>query len=475
MESYYKMKTINLKYILSIGLLLLFASCFNDDFDDHIRDSSILENQNFVYQGLKNFYLYKANKEVLADDYFSDQEDLKSFLQIYSSPESLFDDLLFHEDRFSIIVPDFRELEKSLAGIRKTNGMSIGLAKLSSSGKVFGYVRYVLPNSSAENQAVERGMLFNRIDGIELDENNYIDLLAPEVYQISLAKLENNELISLEQSISLQKAELAENPILMSSVLNIGNHKVGYLMYNGFTRSYNDELNQVFGEFSSEGITDLVLDLRYNNGGSIETSQALAGMITGQFSGQLFVKEVYNVNFQDQDLLFSNNMANMSLNNLYLDKLYVLTSKSTASASELLINGLNPYIDVVQIGDYTTGKFQGSITLYDSPNFSRSAVKPGHNYAMQPLILKTINALGNTDYHDGLPPTIDQKEDLSNLGILGNPDEKLLGLALEQITGQALLPTESKQKEVLDYIQLPENQLNDKLFQKMYKDNIPKF
>src|SRR5699024_1835628 len=132
-------------------------------------------------------------------------------------------------------------------------------------------------------------------------------------------------------------------------------------------------------------------------------------------------------------------------------------------------------IDVVQIGDYTTGKFQGSITLYDSPNFSRSAVKPGHNYAMQPLILKTINAVGNTDYHEGLPPTIDQKEDLSNMGMLEYQDEKLLGLALEQITGQALLPTESKQAQFLNYIQLPENQLHDQLFQEMYKDEIPNF
>lgn len=468
------MKKIKL-YVWSMMILLLLTSCFHDDFDDQIRESTLLENQNFVYQGMKFFYLYKGEKEVLTDAYFSDDEDLRSYLNTFSSAEELFDDLLYHQDRFSIIVPDFRELEKSLAGIRKSNGMSFGLAKLSSSGKVFGYVRYVLPQSPAENKNITRGMLFNKIDGIELNEQNYVQLLSADSYEISLVKLEDGELIPLNQSISLQKEEIAENPIYLQKVLEIGNHKIGYLMYNAFTKSYDAELNQVFGDFKSAGITDLVIDLRYNGGGSIETSRALGSMITGQFNGQLFAKEVYNLNFAEKDLLFSNQSNNLNLNNLQLHKVYILTTKSTASASELLINSLDPYIEVVQIGDYTTGKFQGSVTVYDSPDFTRAAVKPGHTYAMQPLILKTINAAGHTDYHDGLTPSILEKENLAEMGILGNPEEKLLNIALQQITGGILKPSFSESTPFLDYKQLPENQLQPILFQEMYTENESEF
>ncbi len=459
----------NTLLLLSIFLFTLI-SCY-EDFDDKIRNASLADTQNFVYKGLKQFYLYKENKQELADDYFSDQEDLNAYLAEFNSPESLFESLKYHEDRFSIIVSDFRELEKQLDGISLNNGMAFGLVKISSSGKVFGYVRYVMPNSSAANQGVERGMIFHKIDGTTLTENNYSQLLSGENYTIHLAELVEDDLISLEESIHLTKEEFSENPIHISTVLSVDEYKVGYLMYNSFTRTFDEDLNAVFGDFKAEGITDLVLDLRYNSGGSIETSRTLAGMITGQFNGELFAKEVYNENFPDKDLLFKNKTRNgSSLNSLNLDKVYILTSNSTASASELLINGLNPYINVVQIGDYSTGKFQGSVTLYDSPDFTRSAVQPGHYYAMQPLILKTINAEGFTDFHDGLAPDIQQKEDLNNLGNLGNPEEKLLQLALQHLTGNTTTAKKPEKESFFNYSQISENQDNKHLFQQMHTE-----
>src|SRR5690606_22500879 len=77
---------------------------------------------------------------------------------------------------------------------------------------------------------------------------------------------------------------------------------------------------------------------------------------------------------------------------LNLDKVYVLTTNRTASASELIINGLSPYIDVVQIGDRTTGKSQASVTLYDSENFSKQNANPSHKYAIQPLVAVSVNS-----------------------------------------------------------------------------------
>ena len=107
----------------------------------------------------------------------------------------------------------------------------------------------------------------------------------------------------------------------------------------------------------------------------------------------------------------------------------------TASASELLINGLEPYINVVQIGERTTGKFQASTTLYDSEDFGRRGANPNHTYAIQPMIFKTLNANGKTDYHDGLNPDIELIEDIENLGIIGDLNEPLLQAALNDIQG----------------------------------------
>ena len=134
---------------------------------------------------------------------------------------------------------------------------------------------------------------------------------------------------------------------------------------------------------------------------------------------------------------FTNKLNNNeSLFSLNLDRVFVLTSARTASASELLINGLDPYIDVIHIGDFTVGKNQGSITVYDYINESRDK-NPNHMYAMQPIVLKIGNVAGYTDFPDGLEPDIFIKESLLNPGILGDIQEPLLKIAIDQISGDA--------------------------------------
>jgi hypothetical protein len=134
-----------------------------------------------------------------------------------------------------------------------------------------------------------------------------------------------------------------------------------------------------------------------------------------------------------------------ALNRLGLSKVFVITTRNSASASELVINSLDPYINVVQVGDDTAGKFQASITLYDSADFSRSGANTAHRYAMQPLVLKSLNSVGRTDYFDGLAPDIRQREDFGNLGTLGDPSEPLLNLCLNDITlnGSINVPTKT--------------------------------
>jgi C-terminal processing protease CtpA/Prc len=427
-------------FLILFAVFLVFTSCFKDK-DDTIQFASSEEIQDFIYRGLNFFYLYKADTPQLANDAFASEAEKNTFISSFNAPEAIFDFLKSPQDRFSLLVDDYIELENALNGVSLNNGMEFGLVRYpDNSGNVFGYVRYVLPNTSAQTQGVERGNIFNTIDGQQITESNFSDLLAPNNYTIGLATFDGTTITATGDTVSLQKDIYSENPIKLARTLSISGHSIGYLMYNAFTSEYDSQLNSVFAQFQADGITDLVLDLRYNGGGSVRTATYLASMITGQFTNDLFYSELWNADRQDEyseNGVFPSSFANggEAINNLNLTRVYVLTTGRTASASELIINGLDPYITVIQVGGTTTGKFQASFLLYDapSPGFSRNEANPGHTYAMLPLVFKTANAAGYTDFVDGLEPDLPLAEDYSNLGILGDANEPLLAEALNDI------------------------------------------
>lgn len=428
-------------YILLLTVCLCFSSCFEDN-DDKIFPASTLDIQNFIYRGLNYYYLYKGDHGRLADDAFENQKAKERFLGRFESPEALFNALKSDQDRFSQLFNDYTVIENALGGVSMSNGMEYGLVQYpDNSGNVFGYVRYVLANTDAETIGLKRGDIFTAVNGTQLNENNYSNLLSNDSYSINLANYDGNTFVLTGEQVQLNKIQYDENPVFISRTLNINGQKVGYLMYTSFTLRYDSELNDAFGRFKAEGISDLILDLRYNGGGAVETATDLASMITGQFNGEVFYKEYWNADRQTEyakDGLFDNRISDGSpINSLNLGKVYILTSKRTASASELVINGLNPYINAIQVGDNTTGKFQASFLLYDAPapQFSRNQASLSHKYVMLPLVFKTANKVGNTDFVDGLSPNIVLKENYFNLGELGNPEEPLLAAALSDLFG----------------------------------------
>src|SRR5690606_36951847 len=146
--------------------------------------------------------------------------------------------------------------------------------------------------------------IFYGIDGTPLTRNNYFQLLTQESYTLNLGKYDDNgtpettddAIMPNGENITLNKIQYTENPIYLSNIFNIGGENVGYLMYNGFIKGSENVLNTVFGNFKSNNVQHLVLDLRYNPGGSIITETYLASMITGQFTGELFKKLIRNSN-----------------------------------------------------------------------------------------------------------------------------------------------------------------------------------
>lgn len=464
------MKT-TFKIIIVIFLAALtFQGC--QDNDDVPIPNNLAIND-FIWKGLNLYYLWQAEVPNLSDNKFATQTELNAFLSGYSKPETLFESLLNKPssvypaaeavDRFSWIVSDYLELEGQLQGTTNNNGVEFGLSrKTPTSSELFGWVRYIIPGSDAATKNINRGDVFYGVNGTQLTVSNYAALLfgSNNDFTLNLADINGGAFTPNGKSVALTKTVLDENPILINKVIVSGSHKIGYLMYNGFYPNYDTQLNEAFGTLKSQGITDLVLDLRYNSGGSVQTTTRLASMITGAFTGQIFAKEQWNPKIQSYyetnnpeyiKNLFVDKMGTTPINSLNMTKVYILTSKSSASASELVINGLKPHITVVQIGDVTAGKNVGSITLYDSPTFGKENRNPNHRYAMQPLVLKIVNSVGFGDYQSGLEPTFLLKETISTLDVLGSPTEPLLNLAIGKITGTAKMKQPAEGGIQFDY------------------------
>ncbi len=184
----------------------------------------------------------------------------------------------------------------------------------------------------------------------------------------------------------------------------------------------------------------------------MNSSRLLSSMIYGPNTEELYIRQRWNDKIQavfdaeDLEDYFAADLGNGTpINSLMLNRVYILTTSSTASASELVINGLDPYIDVNTIGTTTTGKNEFSLTMVDDPDrdgapfiYTPSRVNqinPNNQWAIQPLVGRNENAAGFSDYTNGLAPDIELEEDLENLGILGDINEPLLARAIQEITG----------------------------------------
>ncbi|MEP3371134.1 MAG: S41 family peptidase [Maribacter dokdonensis] len=450
-----------MKKIIIVFAAVLALSCSKDD-DLSLPNtvdpdgSANVEVQDFMWKAMNFWYFWQANVDDLADDRFENTEEGRAayttFLDSEDDPASFFENKLqYIEDRFSFFNEDYRELTNSLAGISKSNGLEFGLVQFQDSDEIFGFVRYIVPNSNATSANIQRGDLFTGVDGQTLTIDNYIGLLFGDndTYTLNMADFENGNIVPNEEEVTLTKEEgLAENPVFLSKSFTIAGENIGYIMYNQFTNEYDDDLYAAVQDLKSAGITNLVMDLRYNPGGSVNTTRLLASMIYGTNTSDIFLRKRYNDKLQEQfndsqlEVYFADKINGETINSLGFNKLYVITSASSASASELLINSLEPYIDVIQIGDVTRGKNEFSTTLVDDRENSYlytpsrvNNINPDNQWAIQPLIGRNENADGFYDFTSGLQPDYELKEDYSNLGIIGEENEPLLAKAIEVITG----------------------------------------
>jgi len=449
-----KTKTnVLLQTLTLLIIIVLLSNCKKDNQPDPIVVKEATEVNKFIYNGLKDYYLWNAQVPELSDAKYNDKSTLNKFLNTYTDPNALFTHLLYQYkviDKWSFIVDDSKIIDDWIQGISETMGFDFMLVRIGTSDDVFGFVRYVYKGSPAEKAGIKRGNLFMKVDDQQLTIANYQKLLFTKTtYSLSMATIIGNSVSLNGNTVTMTAIKMQENPIQLDTVLNVNGQKVGYLVYNAFNAEFDLKLNDVFKKFKDAGISKLILDLRYNGGGSVQTAKYLASMIYGTATSKVFLKNVYNVGLQDY-FTRTNGAASLNeyfpdkiektattpvtpINTLNLSSLYVITSSNSASASELLINGLKPYLKITNVGFNTAGKYVASVTIKDWDD--KGVVNPNHKWAMQPIIVKIANSEGISDFVSGLVPDFEAREDIANLLPFGDQNETLLKAVLNNIKG----------------------------------------
>lgn len=408
----------------------------------------------WIYEEMSIYYLW--NEKIPRNPNFSLKPDLffDSILYKYSSSNS-------NGDRFSWIQDDYMELVQSLSGVSSEELGFDYILVWADNKKTHYYplVTYAKKESDAIAKGLTRGDFIIKVNGQNITPQNISTVLGGTGSKtLSIAKWEYSEADkefyltdSDDITISMHK-NFAENPVYLDSVYTVGGKKIGYLTYNFFatdkgdnSSDYDKLLMQRLGSIKDKGATEMVLDLRYNSGGAVSSAIALASalvknrstdniLVTSQYNAIVHnaLKKEYGADYNKEyfiDKIKKGNTTIAEIPNMNLDKIYVLTGYYTASASEFVINGLKPYMDVVLIGETTYGKNVGSITIFEEDD-------PKNKWGMQPIVVRYANSLGHSDFTAGFVPNykIDEFEDLY-LYPTGDTNDPLLGKAISLITG----------------------------------------
>ena len=303
-------------------------------------------------------------------------------------------------------------------------------------------VMYVVEGSPADRAGIRRGDWIRQVNGRDISFGSTNVLVRGGQARMLVQRIAYSVPglvydVTWEKEVVVDAAEpVAYNPVLTDTVIVRGTHRIGYLAYTSFDtgpqgpsagdHAYDEALKAVFAEFARNRIDELVLDLRYTPGGYISCCQLLSSLIAGESRlGESFCYYRYNTG-QETELKFlgRNEVGGATVD---LQRLYVLTGPWTASASELLISALKPYMPLRLIGTRTEGKNVGSYEIRSDT----------YALTLHPITLQLLNKEHWTDYAAGFMPDIYLNDDANQdqMRELGDPEEYLLSQALAEIVG----------------------------------------
>ena len=426
----------SLQHTLWTLFLIILTSCGEDRTGEFY---ALIEDRMWIEEVMRENYLWAEDMPVIEkeNDYF--QEPATFFKKLLSKNA-----LNGKGDKYSYM-EETKKASRTLTLDRtSTYGMEFILTSdpTGTTAHTFARVLYVLPDSPAQKAGIERGDWISAINDERITTDNYEKLTQGgnvSLTRTRITPLENGPGWQVSKDVLNVGASVAMeiNPFLVNKVLEADGQKIAYLVYNEFATgpnnegtesAYNEQMKQIFAQFKAQSPDAFILDLRYNNGGFLQCAQALGSLLAPATAmGQNFANLTFNAKADPQVIRYSFDTQYADAN-LNLNKIYILTGKYTASASEVIINGLIPYLgaeNVVLIGTKTEGK---NVAMTSFKNET-------HGLTLWPVIAYVSNANNEGDYSEGFQPTYQLDENsIIRWYPLGNPEEYLLKNTLSLIT-----------------------------------------
>jgi C-terminal processing protease CtpA/Prc len=371
--------------------------------------------------------------------------------------KAYFDKLLYADDKWSIITDDAKKLLDSYEGKETTYGWSLTFSYADQQRvKVVAIVEFVYPKTPAALAGFKRGDIIHKMNGTDITVDNYMQLLTSASLNCEFGQYSENLGIINSKTTSMSALELNLDPVQFITIIEHGGHKIGYLFYAQYVDNYNASIDYALQNFIDNQVTDVVLDLRYNPGGYGFVAQYLCSSLAPVDvvnAEKTLVKFLWNDKYQklwqdknEQDQLGINFLKSVPIK-MGLKKLHIITGQGTASASELTITGLKPYMNVKTVGETTYGKYTGALLLKPEYYYEKeSEYKDFENWLVQAIAHRYANSLGVTDFKDGFVADIPVEDDILSPIPLGDKKEKMLKKAIEDITGVEVVAMKSAYK-----------------------------
>ena len=398
-------------FILIAALFFTLSACSGEGKDDYyvddfvqVAECSIIGQNRFVYDVLDQWYFWENTLPNVDPDSFS-------------SPEALLDTLVANApevDRFSYIT------DQASSDAFFQDGEFVGLGFTSRNIDNQLLLALVFTGSPADQAGLERGYEIISVNNIDvattLAAGNNVDFGSNTIGQI--VDIEYKDIAGDIFETRIIKDTLSVDTIPVSSIIDNNGVATGYLHFYTFIEPSSTALANAFAEFNSANISELIVDVRYNGGGLVSVAEYLAGLIGGRNTdGEVLADQLHNAKRaaeNDRTIRFAD-----QTNALDLTRVVFITAGGTASASELVINGLTPFLNVVLVGDTTFGKPVGQYGFDFCGN------------TLFPVAFETLNANFEGEYFEGLVVDCPADDDL--FSELGDVTESSLAEALNYL------------------------------------------
>jgi len=387
-----------LRYYLVISISLWIVGCGSSD-------STATEETALFTQADKDFLYRLFQTEYLWYDEIDETVDTS----VFDTPQPMIDAIKSPRDRWSFAIDKYTYDDYT-----------------NQSYKGFGFVYdpetfriiYTLLGSPAQNR-LRRGDIILTVNGepatVEVISTASTHLGRPSRFEV----LRQGETITVEIT-----PDVYTRKTVSTALVQTGNKNIGYMRYDAFSLDSYGEIEEAFSTFKQAGIDILVVDLRYNAGGSVTIASLLLDNLLGNHPGEVQFTLDWNINYKANNETYRFEDADeQDGNELIPTRLYFLTTRHTASASEAVISALYPYLGkqgVITIGTSTEGKNVGM----------QGRIFGDYYYFLINFYIK--NAAGEISSAEGITPTCTAPDDLDHT--LGDPDEAMLSTALYHIS-----------------------------------------